>query len=84
MGLIGRSLPHGTIFHRSFWMKASSELFDKKLKILGGSEEENLEGGVHFSLTDRPKDYLNLQLRPAAWPHMEALYINAFQRKKKP
>jgi hypothetical protein len=40
--------PHGTIFHRSFWLKASSELFDKKLKILGGFEEEKLEGGCSF------------------------------------
>ncbi|VVB62851.1 Acetyltransferase (GNAT) domain protein [uncultured archaeon] len=40
--------PHGTIFHKSFWLKASSELFDRKLKILGYFEDEKLEGGCSF------------------------------------
>lgn len=42
--LVERS-PHGTIFHKSFWLTTSSEMLNKKLKIYGCFENEELVGG---------------------------------------
>ena len=40
--------PHGTIFHRSFWLTTCSELLNKKLKIYGCFENDQLVGGCSF------------------------------------
>jgi hypothetical protein len=37
--------PHGTIFHRSAWLKACSNSLGKQLKVYGCFERENLIGG---------------------------------------
>jgi len=37
--------PHGTIFHKSFWLTTCSELLNKKLKIYGYFENDQLVGG---------------------------------------
>ena len=42
--LVERS-PHGTIFHKSFWLTTSSEMLNKKLKIYGCFEKDILVGG---------------------------------------
>jgi hypothetical protein len=39
------SSPHGTIFHKSFWLTTCSELLNKKLKIYGCFENDQLVGG---------------------------------------
>ena len=40
-----KSSPHGTIFHNSSWLTIHSELLNKKLKIYGCFENEELVGG---------------------------------------
>ena len=39
------SSPHGTTFHKSFWLNTCSESLNKKLKIYGCFEKEQLVGG---------------------------------------
>jgi hypothetical protein len=40
--------PHGTIFQESSWLLSSSEIFDRKMKIIGCFEDEKLIGGCSF------------------------------------
>lgn len=42
--------PQGTIFHKSFWLEASSDLFDKVLRIYGCFNGESLVGGCSIYL----------------------------------
>jgi len=42
------SSPQGTIFHKSFWLNANSELFNQKLRIIGCFEGDSLLGGCSF------------------------------------
>ena len=39
------SSPHGTIFHKSFWLNMCSEMLNKKLKIYGCFKNDQLIGG---------------------------------------
>jgi len=47
--LVGAS-PQGTIFHKSFWLETSSDLFDKDLRIYGCFNGESLVGGCSVYL----------------------------------
>lgn len=45
--------PHGTIFHKSWWLKTWSELLDKKLKIFGCFNNKQLKGGCSLFFSKR-------------------------------